>query len=425
MTRGGDARIRTLYFQSLEHARSGSVDQAQEGLRRLRAFDHAGEVPDWECAVIEALLGLRRREPQTARSAAKRAVASPDGRRVLRQAISGSAVLPSGAEALLRDLLAEPVPASGRERRRWRGGAVGAAGGLALLGLSITALALMGGEGGGRGAQASAAAVAPVGHAEVPSPEVDRRMSSHVGRVVVYVRVVSSDGGRHEIPISSGTAFAIARDGLMLTNRHVVEAGREFLEEAEGASDVGVTGWGLLVTFGAAEEDWYEARVERSSVYQDIAVLRIDRRFDRPLRFARTFVQGDEVRAWGFPGVAADLASSIDREAGAIGLAALRGMIEDEGDTTVGEWLRLKPGVFDVVTTRGVVSAIRQTEEGQMIQTDAVIHGGNSGGPLVTVAGDVIGVVTLRHRDAEGVGLALSWQSLREELEAVPGIQWP
>jgi len=59
--------------------------------------------------------------------------------------------------------------------------------------------------------------------------------------------------------------------------------------------------------------------------------------------------------------------------------------------------------------TRGIVSAFRQTDTGLLLQTDAAINSGNSGGPLLNLYGDVIGVNTLKivSADKEGLGFAL------------------
>jgi putative serine protease PepD len=55
----------------------------------------------------------------------------------------------------------------------------------------------------------------------------------------------------------------------------------------------------------------------------------------------------------------------------------------------------------------GVVSALRDTTIGQMIQFDAAVNPGNSGGPVVNAKQEVIGVATAKVKDAEGVGLAI------------------
>ena len=58
------------------------------------------------------------------------------------------------------------------------------------------------------------------------------------------------------------------------------------------------------------------------------------------------------------------------------------------------------PSEFEFTVTRGIVSAVR--EKGQIIQTDAAINKGNSGGPLINSYGCVVGINTYIYRSAEG-----------------------
>ena len=58
--------------------------------------------------------------------------------------------------------------------------------------------------------------------------------------------------------------------------------------------------------------------------------------------------------------------------------------------------------------TKGVISAKeRKIGKYTYIQTDAAINEGNSGGPLLNDAGNVIGINTLKMSDSEGIGLAI------------------
>ena len=68
--------------------------------------------------------------------------------------------------------------------------------------------------------------------------------------------------------------------------------------------------------------------------------------------------------------------------------------------------------------THGVVSCPNRElkvydEKGKLektltaIQTDAAVNHGNSGGPLINVRGEVIGIVTLRHSKGTGMGFAI------------------
>ena len=68
-------------------------------------------------------------------------------------------------------------------------------------------------------------------------------------------------------------------------------------------------------------------------------------------------------------------------------------------------------GLEDTVTA-GVVSDVQRQVQGApagitYLQFDAAINPGNSGGPLVNAARQVIGIVTLKYQDAEGLALAL------------------
>ena len=64
------------------------------------------------------------------------------------------------------------------------------------------------------------------------------------------------------------------------------------------------------------------------------------------------------------------------------------------------------PAEYDFTVTRGIVSAVRNN--GQIIQTDAAINGGNSGGPLINSSGCVVGVNTFVRIDNEGLNFAIS-----------------
>jgi S1-C subfamily serine protease len=63
-------------------------------------------------------------------------------------------------------------------------------------------------------------------------------------------------------------------------------------------------------------------------------------------------------------------------------------------------------GLEDSVTS-GVISAVRNTPDGERLQFDAPINPGNSGGPVVNAQKQVVGVATAKAQDAEGIGLAI------------------
>src|SRR5205085_5963339 len=58
--------------------------------------------------------------------------------------------------------------------------------------------------------------------------------------------------------------------------------------------------------------------------------------------------------------------------------------------------------------TRGIVSAVREVGGLTLVQTDAAIDPGNSGGPLLDRAGQVIGITTMGVRSAVAQGLSFA-----------------
>lgn len=136
-----------------------------------------------------------------------------------------------------------------------------------------------------------------------------------------------------------GSGFVISKDGLILTNYHVVGEGKS-----------------IRVQFPSGLE--VEGEVLRTHKQRDVALVRVPVRGLQvlPIRAAPARV-GEEVYAIGTP-VLRDLRASI---------------------------------------TRGIVSALRKEERTMLplIQSDADIQGGNSGGPLVDARGNVIGISAL------------------------------
>lgn len=141
--------------------------------------------------------------------------------------------------------------------------------------------------------------------------------------------------GEREVPRGLGSGFIISADGYVMTNHHVVEGADE-----------------IIVTLPDKRE--FKARLIGSDRRTDVALVKID--------------------ATGLPTVP----------------------IGDPAKLKVGEWVIAigSPFGLDNTVTAGIVSA-KGRETGDylpFIQTDAAVNPGNSGGPLINMRGEVVGI---------------------------------
>jgi S1-C subfamily serine protease len=195
-------------------------------------------------------------------------------------------------------------------------------------------------------------------------PSRAARAAERVQQAVVRVRGLTKDEDGNEVERDVGSGVVIVEDGLILTNLHVV-AGAER----------------IAVTFHDGLES--EAALVGLKPETDLAVIRAKQIPDdlAPATLGSTakLQSGDEVVAVGFPfgigpSVSAGVISGLNRE-----------FRSDKGER---------------VLTR-------------LIQFDAAANPGNSGGPLVTMEGDVIGIVTAILNPTEartfiGIGFAVT-----------------
>ena len=85
-----------------------------------------------------------------------------------------------------------------------------------------------------------------------------------------------------------------------------------------------------------------------------------------------------------------------------------------------------------MTVTKGIVSALRTILDVAHIQTDAATNPGNSGGPLLNVKGEVVGMNTSVLRDiqsenysAQGIGFAIKFDVLSDRLTVMKAVGVP
>ena len=205
---------------------------------------------------------------------------------------------------------------------------------------------------------------APVVVADDAGPTVDSLIAKVAERLADSVVTISttlsdeSGGGR-----GVGTGVVLTSDGEILTNAHVIEDASE-----------------VVVRF-AGETEPRVAKILASDVGNDLALIKVD-------------ITGLVAATFAKPG-----SVQIGDAVVAIGYA-----LALDGGPTV---------------TSGIVSALKRTIEtdsgalNSLIQTDAAISSGNSGGPLVNLKGEVVGINTAVARGdsesaANNIGFSIS-----------------
>jgi S1-C subfamily serine protease len=194
-------------------------------------------------------------------------------------------------------------------------------------------------------------------------PSATARAAEKIRPSVVRVAGLAKNKKGEEIETSVGTGVVIVDKGVILTNLHVVQ----------GAGTV-------RLTFDDGSES--EATVKAIQAERDLAVLQAETVPDdlhaATLRSSSDLLPGETVMAVGFPF--------------GIGPSVSSGVVSGLG--------------------REFKSPEGEQEIGNLIQFDAAANPGNSGGPLVTLSGEVVGIVTgilnpTSHKTFVGIGFAV------------------
>jgi S1-C subfamily serine protease len=200
-----------------------------------------------------------------------------------------------------------------------------------------------------------------------------------------------------DVEIRTGSGFVVAPSGLVVTNHHVVTGGRatRIIDGVEREVSLEITRVETALKIGD-EYDTMDASVVVSDPELDLAALQLTAA-DLPcmvLGDSDAVVVGQRVRVVGFP---------FGR------------------DVEVG-----RPSAGDVVpdpsVTVGTLSAARSDEEGRRryLQTDASVHGGSSGGPILDREGHAIGVVEMKLTEGgqtHGPGFGIPINLVKDFLE--------
>jgi S1-C subfamily serine protease len=210
---------------------------------------------------------------------------------------------------------------------------------------------------------ANAAANATNGTTTIEQFDITGVVAKARDSVVTLTSQIQGNAG----PFGGGTATGIGSgiiltaDGYVLTNRHVVEGS-------------------TTLTATLVDGSEYPATVVTVSDTQDLALVKVDATGLKPASIGQSS------------------AIKVGQTAIAIGSPL---------------------GTYTETVTKGIISAldrtitVRDEQTGRpvtltgLIQTDAAINQGNSGGPLLNAAGEVVGVNTATASSAEGLGFAI------------------
>ena len=212
-------------------------------------------------------------------------------------------------------------------------------------------------------------------------------LAKKVGPGVVSIEVTGTRtttdffyGTRQGITQSAGTGFFVSADGYVLTNRHVIP---------EGTTKVALT-----MSDGTKLSDVSVVGRTKADDPLDVAFLKVN---DKNKKFAPVI-----------------LGDSNQMEVGNMVVAIGNALGQFQNTVTSG----IVSGFGRDLQASGDQGSVETLQN--LIQTDAAINQGNSGGPLVNVNGEVIGINTAIAGDgAQNIGFAIPINDVKSIIDSV------
>src|SRR3990167_11274235 len=188
------------------------------------------------------------------------------------------------------------------------------------------------------------------------------------------IGVLPGQGEKEKVKVGGGSGFIVHPDGLILTNKHVV-----FDPEAE-------------YTVVANDGKEYQAKVLARDPITDIAVVKVD--------------------AQGLPTVQLGNSKKLELGQTVIAIGNALGMFQNS--VSKGIISGLSRSISAALGTDGEMEHLRG-----VLQTDVAINQGNSGGPLINLDGEAIGINTAIIFGAQNIGFSIPINWAKQDLEDI------
>lgn len=208
-----------------------------------------------------------------------------------------------------------------------------------------------------------------------PMSEEERliKVVSEASPAVVSILVQEKDDSGALVDLGKGTGFLIDADGTIVTNRHVAHRRQTTLT--------------AIMADGRA----FPASVLDIDPVNDLALLKVD---GEGLPYLR--LEADDKLRLGQTTIA--IGNALGKYANTVTSGILSGIERD------------------VEATNELTGGLERL--GELLQTDAAINSGNSGGPLLNIEGKVIGVNTAVELGAQGLGFAIPASEVRKVIDS-------